>query len=190
MKIRKMLTLVALCVAGNISAQVTIRDVFKDMPIEIVPYLEENNKLDLIDFLDSGMKAVVSNALDGKTTMDSMTDSFIHLSLSNSYELSMKLLDVTQPVDSTNQIVCLVKTYGVDIHESIVEFYSVKWNKLSTEEYLTMPKGIWTATFDEVNPILTLNSENWLDRPANAEQKENQRKSIILKWNGYFVNEN
>ena len=34
-----------------------IRDVFKQMPDSLMPYLSQNNRLDFIDFLDANMKA-------------------------------------------------------------------------------------------------------------------------------------
>ena len=50
----------ALCTlaVGQVSAQnLKMRDVFKQIPDSLVPYLSQNNRLDFIDFLDSNMKA-------------------------------------------------------------------------------------------------------------------------------------
>ena len=56
----------ALCAlaVGQVSAQdLKMRDVFKQIPDSLVPYLSQNNRLDFIDFLDSNMKAEVRNKL-------------------------------------------------------------------------------------------------------------------------------
>ena len=49
----------ALCAlaVGQVSAQdLKMRDVFKQIPDSLVPYLSQNNRLDFIDFLDSNMR--------------------------------------------------------------------------------------------------------------------------------------
>ena len=56
------------------SAQTPMSQVLKQMPDSLVPYLSENNKLDMIDFLDSKMKAEVHNLLDGKTELITLTE--------------------------------------------------------------------------------------------------------------------
>lgn len=174
-------------------AQTTIRDVFKQMPDSIVPYLDANNRLDFIDFIDSGMKAEVNNALGGKSVLQKLTDDFLDLSLNEAATLQMRLLDIAEPIDSANQVICMVRTYGSDIRESTVQFYSIKWRLLPTADYLTMPESdgltMFIATFGEQEPTLTLQSECRLDAPANEEQKEIGKKQITLKWKGRFVKE-
>ena len=54
-----------LCLTLTVMSQTTMRDVFRQMPDSIVPYLTENNRLDFIDFIDSNMKAEVTNAFGG-----------------------------------------------------------------------------------------------------------------------------
>ena len=62
-------------ITGQVSAQdVTIRDIFKQMPDSLMPYLSQNNRLDFIDFLDSNMKAEVRNALGGLSEMMTLAD--------------------------------------------------------------------------------------------------------------------
>ena len=62
-------------ITGQVSAQdVTIRDIFKQMPDSLMPYLSQNNRLDFIDFLDSHMKAEVRNTLGGTSEMTALAD--------------------------------------------------------------------------------------------------------------------
>ena len=60
------LSLLLTCAA---EAQVKMRDVIKQMPDTLVPYLKQNALLDFIDFKDSGMKAEVRNTLGGMSEM-------------------------------------------------------------------------------------------------------------------------
>ena len=42
---------------------VTMAEVFKQMPDSLMPYITHNDRLDMIDYLDAGMKAEVTNRL-------------------------------------------------------------------------------------------------------------------------------
>ena len=64
----------ALIASSSVAQELTIRDVFRQMPDSLMPYLSTNNRLDFIDFLDSNMKAEVKNQFDGKSEMTVMTD--------------------------------------------------------------------------------------------------------------------
>lgn len=108
-----------------------IRDTFKKMPDSIMPYLTENNRLDMLDFFDSKMKAIVTNTLQGKSCLEALSDSYLRISTDSSALVEMKLLpsSVTLP-DTTQYIICLVHTYGSVCMESDVTFYTSKWRKL------------------------------------------------------------
>ncbi|MBO6187991.1 MAG: DUF3256 family protein [Prevotella sp.] len=188
MTIRNFFLFLSLLLAMSLSAQVTVRDVFKTMPHAMISYLEENSKLDFIDFIDSGMKAEVTNALSGKSIMQRCTDKYLALTLNEASQLTMRLLPVSEPVDSASQVICLVRTYGTDIRESVVSFYSVNWRQLPASRYVSMPDGVWVASLGESDDELTLTSDNRLNPPANKEQKVIEGKQIILKWDDGFVN--
>jgi len=111
----------------------TAAEIFKTMPDSLLPYLTRNNRLDMIDFIDSGMKAEVTNALDGKSEMTSLAPDSLTIRLSEASALVMFLFQVEgEPVDGCRQIVCLVNTLGShpDEVESTLSFYSARWNLL------------------------------------------------------------
>ena len=159
-----------------------MRDVLKQMPTQMVPYLQENALLDFVDFIDSGMRAEVSNSFDGKSVLMTLTDNYASLSLTASSQLDMRLLDVATPVDSARQIVCVVCTYGTDVRESTIGFYSVNWRPLNTAEWVDVPQEMCVMTLSEDEPTLTIIPECRLDAPATEEQEELTGMSTILKW--------
>lgn len=178
---RRLFIALSLLLTLGSSAQ-TMSQVFKQMPANIVPYLSENNRLDMIDFIDSKMKAEVRNLYEGKSEMLRMSDDYARLALSEGSLMEMRLLDVSQPVDSTKKILCVVRTYGAVFKDSQVEFYSSKWRKLNTKQYVTLPDWMFTASLDEHEPTLTLASSSLLDKPASEEQKEVNKKLTTFKW--------
>jgi hypothetical protein len=120
---------------GNLCAHVQMKDVFSVMPDSLLPYLTKNNRLDFIDFRASNMKAEVKNKFDEPCVMTMLTDNFLHIDLSKSSTLELKLL----PVSDTTQIICMVNTYAGEEKESVVKFYTTSWQCLPCTDYLTLP---------------------------------------------------
>ena len=79
---------------------------FVSMPDTILPLLTEINRADCIDFLESNMRAIVTNRLDGKSEMTTLTDNYIAIKLSEQSSWQMKVLALN---DST-QVICTVFT--------------------------------------------------------------------------------
>ena len=184
---RKITLLLLAMICLDSFAQTTMRDVLKEMPDSVVPYLSENNLLDMIDFSDTNMDAVITNSLGGRSQMNKLTDDFVSIRLSESSDLAMCLLNVDTPVDSALQIVCVVTTYGTDIRESTIGFYSLKWKPLPISDYIELPEDMVVATLSDQDAQLTFCSENRLDARANEEQKEIPKRLTTFNWCGKFV---
>ena len=101
----------------------------------------------------------------------------------------MRLLNVDTPVDSAQQIICVVNTYGTDIRESTISFYSLKWKPLPVSDYIELPEYMIVATLSDQDAQLTFCSENGLDARANEEQKEISKRLTTLNWCEKFVKE-
>ena len=174
---RKIILLLLAMICLDSFAQTTMRDVLKAMPDSMIPYLSANNLLDMIDFSDTNMDAVVTNSLGGRSQMNKLTDDFVSIRLNESSDIAMRLLHVDTPVDSAQKIVCMVSTYGTDIRESTIS------------DYIELPEGMIIATLSEQDAQLTYCSENGLDARANEEQKEISKQLTTFNWNGKFVKE-
>lgn len=110
----------------------TIRPLVCAMPDSLIPYLSENNRLDLFDFYDANMPAEVTNLLNGRSRLLSLTDDTLSLQVSSAMRVDMFLLPTTELVDSSRSIVCLVRSYTSDslLMETDVSFYSARWRNL------------------------------------------------------------
>lgn len=168
--------------ACAVQAQVRMIDVFKSMPDSLVPYLTANNRLDCLDFKEAKMKAEVQNALGGKSELVTLNGQYADLQLNDAHRMEMRLLDTTEPVDSCLQLIGIIHTYGTDVQESKVQFYSLRWHELPVANYITLPQEMFTVTFDETQSELTIISSNYFDQPASEDQKPEEKSSINLKW--------
>ena len=91
-----MMALLLATTLNQASAQsITMRDVFRQMPDSLMPYLSKNNRLDFIDFLDSGMKAEVKNQLGGTSQMIALGDDSLTIRMNPSLRTDMLLMDST-----------------------------------------------------------------------------------------------
>ena len=132
--IRRSFGIALLCfVTLAIQAQtLKARDVFRQMPDSILPYLTENNRLDMLDFMDSHMKARVQNKFDGYSEMLTLTDDSLTIQMSSMLRLTLCLIPSETEVDGSRQLICLKRSVGGSstISQTICNFYSVLWRKM------------------------------------------------------------
>ena len=117
------LLLAATCTQAS-AADRQIRDVFKAMPDSLMPYLSKNNRLDFIDFLDSGMKAEVKNQFGGTSEMLSLTDDSLSIRMNDRLQVDLLLMD---------SVVVMLKTFMVDsvYGQTSIHYYTYDWKPLS-----------------------------------------------------------
>ena len=89
----------------------TAKDCFKAMPDSLTPLLTEVNKADCIDFLESKMKAEVTNRLGQKSEMTELAPDYIRMQM----------------------------TVNGPVPDSDVCFYTTEWQELSASSFLQMP---------------------------------------------------
>ena len=113
----------------------SIKDVFKQMPDSLMPYLSQNNRLDFIDFIDSNMKAEVSNMTGGTSEMTALTGDSLSIRMSEALRVDMMLLNLDEPVDSIRQVIVFVETFLADsiYGESVCKTFTVDWKPVTRD---------------------------------------------------------
>ena len=130
------LTTLFVSMMGQASAQdLKIRDVFKQMPDSLMPYLTANNRLDFIDFMDSHMKAEVDNMTGGRSEMTALTDDSLSIRMSDALRVDMMLLNLDEPMDTIRQVIVFNETFLVDsvYGESVCKAYTVDWKPVTND---------------------------------------------------------
>lgn len=152
----------ALTLCGQ--AQVSLRDCFKAMPDSIVPYLSENNRLDMLDFLDAGMKGEVTNLLEGRSEMTAHTADSITLRLSESLKVKLLLAPLAAPVDSVTQALVWISTYTITggAGETSISYFTPTWKPLP-EGFKLAPQ--WQAVIDKIAPSTLLEEDEKVKYP-------------------------
>lgn len=112
----------------------TIAALFKEMPDSLMPYLTKNNRLDMLDFMEARMKAEVTNLFDGKSEMTALTADSLTIKMSPVLTVSLKLVKVQEPIDSSNVTISMKRTYVLNESQaaSVVDVYTAAWRLLSS----------------------------------------------------------
>ena len=158
MKRTILLILIGITFISNTFAQ-NMRELVRTMPDTILPLLTRNDRLDFIDYLDSNMKAEVTNKMGGKSEMTKITDDYTHINISPNSEIALKLLS-----GEKDSIICMIHTVTSTASESRLKFYTLKWEKLETEDFIKMPSiDIFFTPSDTLTDEENKNLRNKLD---------------------------
>ena len=116
---------------GSLSAQLA-KTCFTNMPDSLSPLLTAVNRADFIDFLESKMKAEVTNRFGGKSEMTELTPDYIRVQVTPQSAWQVKLLAMN---DST-RLICTVSTVCAPACDSHIKFYTTGWEELTAASYL------------------------------------------------------
>lgn len=113
----------------------TMAQLFRQMPDSLLPSLSANTRLDMVDFMEAGMRAEVKNLLEGDSEMTLLTADSLSIRMSSVLQIDMELLSVEEPVDSSCQVIRVVRTYRINENQaaSVVDMYSAAWRHLSSQ---------------------------------------------------------
>ncbi len=115
-------------------AQSRVADLFVSMPDSVMSLLTERNRKDMVDFYNNNIQARLRNRLNEYVELDTLTDEYLHLTLSEASDAEIRLLPTA---DSLPPLVCLIRTVSARSRDSRVEFYDTCWHRLP---WLQLPR--------------------------------------------------
>lgn len=125
-----------LALAMSFAYAADIRTLFINMPDTIMPALTKSERMDFLDYIDSGMKARVRNKLGGESEMTELQDNSLTVRTSRSGKLQMALF---QRKDGT-VLICIIKTVTARFDDSLIRFYNEDWTPVESESLIELPK--------------------------------------------------
>ena len=193
---------------GMIFMQMTARGLqtfFKEAPNQLFPTLSPNSRLDLDDYIESGMEACSKSVFADTVRLTTMSDTYIHLQLSTVSDVELLLL--THKKDT---LVCFVKACMAGNKESTISFYKMPgWEQMDTRHFLTLPSVddfLIKNNKSRMELLTALESQNLPMISATINEKDQSlhfqlqndggfldikeitlpyiKKEIIYKWNG------
>ena len=193
------------CVWG----QSLMSEVIQTMPDSLLPYLDAGKRTELIDFYHMGVEARTINKLEEGTVLDTLTNGYAALSLSESSRLQLLLL----PNEESDTMICAVHTFLGEAPESSVSFYTRDWRKLEAANFIspvsaqsmmvrpdTMSVEQYDSLLKTIDPVMmaaqlsaTDLTLTWtISTPMLNEKEKKALEAILLqrklKWNGKRFN--
>lgn len=111
--------------APQMSAQ-SLKVFWLATPDTIIPYLNADIRTKLLESKQKGSVAKEKNLFGNETVLDTITADFLHVSLSEMSNLSIRRL----PLEGGDSIFCVVRTYYGDKAESTLTMYNSQWENL------------------------------------------------------------
>lgn len=211
----KKILILLFVVFATVGQAKTMREMLVAMPDSVVPYLNKNMRLELVELMDMHVTPEVKNSLAGVSKIDTLTADYLQLTLNKVTTLEMKLLARGENGDS---LLCMIKTVAAPEKESEISFFSQQWEPLdlhgmfdgkdlgaltetllakpdtmSAERYqelkaMVEPRMVY-ATFSEIGNDVVFN----LSLPLLVEEDKMAVKAILLqrkfKWDGITFKE-
>lgn len=113
----------------------TAKECFKAIPDSLTPLLTQVNRADFIDFLESDMRAEVTNRFNRKSEMTRLTEDYIRIQMTERSSWQMKVL----PLNDSVNVVCTVATVQGPVADSDILFYTTDWKPLPADSFLQEP---------------------------------------------------
>lgn len=195
--------------AAGMPDSVSVRNVFASMPDSVFELIPKGARLDCLDFFDSNMRSTVRDRMDGLIQITSLSRDFLQLQSDSSLFVCFKILPCSRQNDG--YIICVSTTLKGSSDYSKLDFYNSDWNRLSGEDYITMPglkrfvnsgyaKKDSLALLESVLPFvsysimigdsepvmeISLTSQNQLGKEDSVYFSDwFAGRPVIFKWNG------
>ena len=165
---------------GNINAQ-SMHSLWISMPDSVIGYMDKNSRIESLDYLEMKVKSDVKNMLGETSTVDTITNDFISATLSSAMKMTIKKL----PVDGSDSLLCMVRTYTVSNQkESSIYFFNNKWEPLKINVEIPTQSNNNIVLQQEISSsdilVIQLQPKVFIE----DKEDENATKSLItLKWN-------
>ena len=130
---KRTVSILLLAIAATVACAADLRTLFVDMPDSVIPTLTRSERLDFLDYMDSGMKAVVKNRLGGESEMTSLSDRMLSIKTSRSGRVDIVLFKRNNGTD----LVCLIRTVVTRFEDSRLEFYNEDWTPVNGRDLIT-----------------------------------------------------
>lgn len=160
---KPLLLLFALLASLSCGAR-SMTEIWNAMPDSLLPYVDKNHRLEMTEFIHMGLSGDVDNQLGGKSDMDTLTASYLHVVLTESSELHLRRL----PSAQGDSILCMVRTWSGPAQESEIYFFTQDWQPLALatpldsahiaatrQALLVRPDTMAVSTFDSLAALLS-----------------------------------
>ncbi len=134
---RRFLTILALLLAllpstGNAR---TIADLFAIEPGTIFPLLTRTNRLDMVDYYNSGQQVSIGNNLVGESKLLELDSAYLKVQTSPSRLVEMRMRTVGK-----DTVITVIETVLTPVPDSRLTQWNVHWQRYTSDKLFKMPE--------------------------------------------------
>ena len=132
----RLLTLIALLAAlvpSTVSAR-TIADLFGTEPGEIFPLLTRTNRLDMVDYYNSGQIVDIENNMTGDSRLLELDSAYLKVQTSGSRVVEMRMRTVGR-----DTVVTVIETVMTPVPDSRLTQWTSHWQRYTSDKLFKMP---------------------------------------------------
>lgn len=209
MSIKTFLLMLAVAAATPqmVSARVTAADAFTSAPRKVMPMLDENTRLDMVDYFNSGMSTTSANNLNGRSRITALSPDQLTVSLTDASTCNVIVLPGEQ-----NPMLALITTVATPAPDSRMSVFTADWKRDVTpsvfakptladwltpagkknmaEVEATVPFLLIGYVYDPATATLTLtnNAAGFLGEDVYETVAEYIQPQLVYKFNGKRFN--
>ena len=184
---------VCIAAAGSPAAAKSAGEYFAAAPDSVVPLLDLNTRLDMLDYYDCGSRTASTNMLEGKsrvTYRDSLT---VKYELTERFRGQLTVL----PTAKGDSLIIVITTLATPTPDSEIEIYTSTWGKPSKPVFVAPDMSAWiettppaeeeppfmmySAEYDAATKVLTLTSTM---EQYYGHEPQWLRRQLIYRFNG------
>ncbi|MDE7025497.1 MAG: DUF3256 family protein [Paramuribaculum sp.] len=186
---------------GAAFAQLTASKAFVEAPRNVLPLLDRNARLDMLDYFNSGLTTKTSNKLNGSSAVTAVSPEQVAVQMTDA-----SICHIAVIPSSNDSLIAVIATVNTPAPDSKMTVYSSDFkrdlttsvfSKPTLKEWLTDGSSLGTVeamvpfllisySYDPATGILTLsnNTETFLSEDIYTIVEPYLKKEIRYKWTG------
>ena len=112
----------------------TVADLFATEPGNIFPLLTRTNRLDMVDYYNSGQQVAVPNNLAGESRLLELDNAYLKVQTSESRVVEMLMRQAGK-----DTVITVIETVMTPVPDSRLTQWNVHWQRFTSEKLFAMP---------------------------------------------------
>ena len=112
----------------------TIADFFASEPGNIFPLLTRTNRLDMVDYYNSGQTVSIANNLTGNSKLLELDNNYIKVQTSGA-----KMVEMLMRMAGKDTVITVIETVMTPVPDSRLTQWNAHWQRFTSDKLFTMP---------------------------------------------------
>lgn len=126
----------SLLLMGDFAAEAkSIDDVFKSAPAQVLPLLDSNARLDMLDYYNSGLSNKTGNSLGGGSAITGKSGERMDVKLTDASTMELALLPA-----ANDSLIAVISTVMTPVPDSKISVFSGDWKENLTGRMIKVPE--------------------------------------------------